>query len=178
MGGLHCHSRSWWCPGHMASAEAHVCVHECTTVSLCQCLWPMLPPKAMLMSVVCMHVAAWGHVNDWGAPCAVPASTSHGVVRQAVTLAWESCPWWNGYRRVDGQTNSVTTQSQFQNYELFHLSIYPICDLWDHVKGPVLLNQTARSPWLMATARYPRYSWSLQLLQSPVLKLHPACRNS
>lgn len=95
---------------------------------------------AMQMSVVCMQVAAWGHIDDWGAPCSVPASTSHYMVVQSVTSAWECCPWWPGCMRVDGQTNSATIQDQLQNYELVYPNSYTIYNQWGHGKRPGLLN--------------------------------------
>lgn len=40
--------------------------------------------------------------------------------------------------RVDELTNTATTQAQNQDYKLAHANIYPVCDLLENVKGPVL----------------------------------------
>ena len=47
-------------------------------------------------------------------------------------------------RRADGLTNSTTTQTQIQHFELFHPNIYSIYELLEHVKGPVLQIQSCR----------------------------------
>jgi hypothetical protein len=47
-------------------------------------------------------------------------------------------------RRADGLTNSTTTQTQIQHFELFHPNIYSIYELLEHVKGPVLQTQSCR----------------------------------
>ena len=41
-------------------------------------------------------------------------------------------------------TNSVTTQTQIQGFELAYPNIYFICELLEYVKGPVLQIQSCR----------------------------------
>lgn len=52
--GLCCHLRPWWCSGPWSYCS----------LSLCRCLWPVLPPKAMRMSMV--YAVAWSHVDIYG----------------------------------------------------------------------------------------------------------------
>lgn len=48
-----------------------------------------------------------------------------------------------GFRRTDGLTNSTTTQTQVQSFELSHPNVYPIYELPKHVHGLVLEIQAA-----------------------------------
>ena len=43
-----------------------------------------------------------------------------------------------------GTTNSATSQTQIHGFELIHPNIYPIHDLLEHVKEPVLQSQSCR----------------------------------
>lgn len=51
---------------------------------------------------------------------------------------------WLGCRRVDGLTNSDTTQVQIQGFELVHAYIFPIYELLEYMKGLVLQNEICR----------------------------------
>ena len=51
---------------------------------------------------------------------------------------------WGGCWRAGGLTNSATIQAQIQGSELAHPNIYPIIELLEHVKEPVLLIQDCR----------------------------------
>lgn len=50
-------------------------------------------------------------------------------------------------------TNSTTTQTQIQGFELAHSNIYPIPELLESVNDPVLCNQNCR---ISATQRNKR----------------------
>lgn len=45
---------------------------------------------------------------------------------------------------MDGLTNSFTTQAQIQGFKLTHPNIYPILEILEHVKQPILQNQSYR----------------------------------
>lgn len=80
----------------------------------------------------------------------------------AVTLAWEGWSWWR-----PGLTNSATTQDHIQGFELAHLNIYPICDLLELMKEPVLSRGiiATGSPWL--SRRIPERSFN----EGPTVKI-------
>ena len=64
-----------------------------------------------------------------------------GELARAVLESW---PWWCGCRRAGRLTNSATTQAQIQGFELAHPNIYPIYELLECVKVPVLQIQNYR----------------------------------
>lgn len=47
-------------------------------------------------------------------------------------------------RRTGGLTTLVTNQEKFHDVDLARSNIYPIYELLEHVKGPVLLNHSCR----------------------------------
>ena len=49
---------------------------------------------------------------------------------------------WVG--RAVGLSSSALSQAQIQGFELAHPNIYPIYDLLEHVKGPVLKIQSCK----------------------------------
>ena len=77
----------------------------------------------------------------------------------------ESSPWWCGCRRAGRLTNSATTQAQIQGFELAHPNIYPIYELLECMKGPVLQIQSCRISMTQGNNRISKRSPS----EDPVL---------
>jgi hypothetical protein len=61
-------------------------------------------------------------------------------IQWASQAVLESLPRWYRYWKVGRLTNSATTQG----FDLVHPNIYPIYELLEHVKGPVLQTQSCR----------------------------------
>lgn len=55
--------------------------------------------------------------------------------------ASESLPWWYRCRKAGGLLNSAMTQAQIQGLELVQPNIYPMYELLENLKGPVLQNK-------------------------------------
>ena len=51
-------------------------------------------------------------------------------------------PWWSGCRRAGRLTNLAKAQEQ--GFELDYPHIYIICELFEFMKGPVLLIQSCK----------------------------------
>lgn len=56
----------------------------------------------------------------------------------------ERWSWWHRCSKVNGLTNSGTTQWHIQSFELAHCNVYPTYELLWHMKGLVLQNQSFR----------------------------------
>ena len=56
-------------------------------------------------------------------------------------------------------------QAQIQGFELAHTKIYIICELLEHIKGPVLLIQSCRISMTQGNNRMPQRSPS----EDPIL---------
>ena len=56
----------------------------------------------------------------------------------------ESSPWWCSYERAATLTSSDTNQAQIQGSGMAQPNIYPINELLEYMKGPVLQIQNHR----------------------------------
>ena len=68
----------------------------------------------------------------------------------------ESLPWWCGFGRAGWLTNSATIQAQNQGFELPHPNIYPIYELPELMKEPVMQIQSFRISMAQGNDKIPK----------------------
>ena len=94
-----------------------------------------------LSSTVELVLVAWG----WVAGLVGMRSGELAVaLGELIGEELESLPWWCGFGRAGWPTNSATIQAQNQGFELPHPNIYPIYELPEFMKEPVLQIQSFR----------------------------------
>lgn len=83
-------------------------------------------------------------------------------------------PWWCGCRTAVRLTSSAISQAQKQGFELAHPQIYIIYELFEFMKGPVLLTQNGKISMSdnRITGRSLREDPPLMMLQKPEILSH------
>jgi len=108
------------------------------------------------------HVITIGHkdVCIWTATLMskgwAPLSGTDG---ELVSVAWR--------QKAGRLTNSATIQDQIQDHELAHPNIYPICELLEHMRGPVLQSQSCRVSMTQGNKENAGENPGLKVYQKP-----------